>query len=223
MSKQLPLFPLSTVLFPGLSLPLHIFEDHYRLLIRNLIESPKKTPPRFGVVTVKHGQPAGSSPLETLYEIGCTAELLRAHTYDDGHFDIVVTGENRFLLHRIDNSRPYFQGEVEFLDEQMGHDAIALAPEVAQLFRNYRALVLAAQGQFEETPLWFPDDPVVVSYLVAAATVLPLPDKHKLLAATDAAARLKHESELLQQEIAILKRLPSLPAVELLRRVASLN
>ena len=73
MSETLPLFPLGTVLFPGLLLPLHIFEDRYRQLVRDLADGPE--PRRFGVIAIRHGRETGVDGIQALYEIGCTAIL----------------------------------------------------------------------------------------------------------------------------------------------------
>ncbi len=73
MSETLPLFPLGTVLFPGLLLPLHIFEDRYRKLVRDLLAGPE--PRRFGVIAIRKGRETGIGGISALHEVGCTATL----------------------------------------------------------------------------------------------------------------------------------------------------
>ena len=75
MSERLRLFPLGTVLFPGMVLPLHIFEDRYRQMVHELLDSPE--PRRFGVIAIRKGRETGIEGVSSLYEVGCTATLGR--------------------------------------------------------------------------------------------------------------------------------------------------
>ena len=118
MSERLPLFPLGTVLFPGLLLPLHIFEDRYRQLVHELLDGPE--PRRFGVIAIRKGRETGIEGVSSLYEVGCTATLRETEEHDDGRFDLVTVGTERFRLEPLDESRPYLQGDVEFLAEDDG-------------------------------------------------------------------------------------------------------
>ena len=124
MSETLPLFPLGTVLYPGLLLPLHIFEERYRQLVRDLLDGPE--PRRFGVIAIRKGRETGVDGISALHEIGCTATLRRVAEHDDGRFDLVTVGTQRFRLTSLDDSRPYLQGEVELLAEDtVGDEAAA--------------------------------------------------------------------------------------------------
>src|SRR6201999_4541153 len=113
MSELLPLFPLSTVLFPGMRLPLHIFEERYRLLVAHLRTQPE--PRRFGVVAIRKGREVGADGITALYEVGGGATVRQITTRDDGRYDLATVGTDRFRLLLVDDSRPYFQGEVELL------------------------------------------------------------------------------------------------------------
>jgi Lon protease-like protein len=220
VTHRLPLFPLGTVLYPGLMLPLHIFEERYRALVRDLVALPEGAPRRFGVVAIRQGHETGVDGARALHEIGCTAELRQVESYDDGRFDIVGVGSTRFRLDSagdLDESLPYLQGEVDFLEERSGEEAAVLAAGVGALFAAYRDGLLAARGESAQEALELPDDPSVLSYLVAAAMILDVPDKQRLLAAEDVATRLREEVGLLRREAAMLRMLPSLPAVDLLR------
>src|SRR4029077_1183025 len=93
MSETLPLFPLGTVLYPGLLLPLHVFEDRYRQLVRDLQAGPE--PRRFGVIAIREGRETGVNGVSALYEIGCTATLRRVARHDDGRFDVAGGGAPR--------------------------------------------------------------------------------------------------------------------------------
>src|SRR3984957_3317136 len=123
MAEMLPLFPLGAVLYPGMLLPLHIFEERYRQLVRDLLDRPE--PRRFGVIAIRKGRETGIDGVHSLYEIGCTATLRRVDELDDGRFDVVTVGTRRFRLLALDRTRPYLQGEGELLAEDAVDQAAA--------------------------------------------------------------------------------------------------
>lgn len=102
---QLPLFPLGLVLFPRTSLPLHIFEDRYKLMMSEALEGSRE----FGVVlTLEKG----------IASIGCTTRIDRVtKTYDDGRMDIDTTGYRRFEIAELNEDRPFLTGDVTFFDD----------------------------------------------------------------------------------------------------------
>jgi uncharacterized protein len=214
MTQTLPLFPLGTVLYPGLLLPLHIFEDRYRQLVRDLREGPE--PRRFGVVAIREGRETGVDGVSALYEIGCTATLRRVSERDDGRFDLITIGADRFRLITLDRSRPYLQGEVDLLPEETGDpDAAGRAVEAVQrAFRGYID-ALTARGMAQVSVPELPDDPIPLSYLVAASIIADLPDRQALLAKPDALARLNAGRALLAREAAMLRSLTATPAPDL--------
>src|SRR6202020_3363616 len=105
MSETLPLFPLGTVLYPGLLLPLNIFEERYKQLVRDLLDGPE--PRRFGVIAIRKGRGAGVEGVSSLYEVGCTATLRETEGNDDGGYEVVAVGTQRFRLDALDESRAY--------------------------------------------------------------------------------------------------------------------
>jgi Lon protease-like protein len=215
MSETLPLFPLGTVLYPGLLLPLHIFEDRYRELVRDLLAGP--APRRFGVIAIRKGRETGVDGISALYEIGCTATLRQVREHDDGRFDLVTAGAQRFrLLELDDETQPYLRGEVDMLPEETGDEAAAeaAAEAVRRGFRGYLD-ALAARGATQVSVPDLPDDPVLLSYLVAASVIIDLSDRQALLAEPDAAGRLAAERALLSRETTMLRSLTSTPAPDL--------
>ncbi len=216
MATPLPLFPLSTVLVPGLVLPLHIFEPRYRELTQALLDLPEGAPRQFGVIAVQPGHTGDVTTESALYEVGCTAELREVTPYDDGRFDIVSVGHLRFSLDAIDDSAgtSYLTGLVTFLGEPDGLDneeeLATLADRVALRFAAYRDRLRVDQAGV-------PTDPRVLSYLVAAAAVLTLPVRQNLLAQPSTSLRLRTELELLRREIGLIDAFGALPAVDLLR------
>jgi uncharacterized protein len=214
MTQTLPLFPLGTVLYPGLLLPLHIFEERYRQLVRDLLEHPE--PRRFGVITIREGRETGVDGVSALHEVGCTATVRRVLKRDDGRFDLVTIGAERFRLTGLDHSRPYLQGEVDYLPEETGDEA-AVAPAVEAVQRAFRTYIdaLTARGVTQVSIPELPVEPIALSYLVAASVIADLPDRQALLAEPDAVRRLAAERALLSRETAMLRTLTSTPAPDL--------
>src|SRR5215468_9885198 len=214
MSQTMPLFPLGTVLYPGLVLPLHIFEERYRRLLGDLLAGPE--PREFGVIAIRKGRETGVEGVSALYEIGCAAALRQVARHDDGRFDVVVAGTQRFRLLGLDQSRPYLQGEIELLAEETGDEAAAAltARAVQRAFRDYLD-ALATQGAARVDVPDLPDEPVRLSYLVAASIIVDLNDRQVMLAEPDAASRLAAERTLLARETRILRTLTSTPATDL--------
>ena len=214
MTDTLPLFPLGTVLFPGMLLPLHIFEDRYKELVRDLLEGPE--PRRFGVIAIKKGRETGVEGVSSLYEVGCTATLRETEGNDDGGYEVVAVGTQRFRLDAVDESRAYLQGEVEFLAEDEGDSAAAgrAAHLVAEAFQAYLD-VLTAQGLAQVNVPEVPEEPVLLSYLVAASMIIDLPDRQALLAEPDSLSRLTAERAMLVHETTMLQTLTARPAPDL--------
>ncbi|MER6468324.1 LON peptidase substrate-binding domain-containing protein [Streptomyces collinus] len=242
---RLPLFPLNSALFPGLVLPLNIFEERYRAMMRELLKTPEDEPRRFAVVAIRDGHevapaapgmpdqtaqpergPAagfGPDPLKSFHGVGCVADAATIRERADGTFEVLATGTTRVRLLSVDASGPFLTAELEELAEDPGEEAGALAEGVLRAFRQYQKRLAGARERSLATGAELPDDPSVVSYLVAAAMVLDTPTKQRLLQAPDTASRLRDELKLLRSETSIIRSLPSLPAFELTRTPTSQN
>jgi Lon protease-like protein len=222
MIEKLPLFPLGTVLFPGLVLPLHIFEDRYKQLVRDLLDGPE--PRRFGVVAIREGRETGIGGVSALHEVGCTATVREISEAENDEYDIVSVGTDRFRMRGLDDSRPYLSGEVEIIGEPAGDEAAAglAAAAVQNAFRVYLN-VLADRGAATISVPDLPDEPILLSYLVAASMIIELNDRQGLLAQPDAVRRLSAERALLARETAILRALGTPPAIDLRSSPYSLN
>ncbi len=223
VSHRLPLFPLGTVLFPGLVLPLHVFEQRYRTMVGDLLALPEDER-RFGVLTIRQGREVGADGVSALYDVGCVAHVRRVDPYDDGGYDLVSTGTARFALRELDESGPYLVGEVDLLADEMGPgpEGPLLDAAVRTAFAAYLGALSRASG--EDVPMPdLPDSPLVLGYLVAATTALDLAERQRLLAASDGTGRLRAELALLRREVTLLTRLSAAPAPELARGPVSLN
>ena len=219
MAEPLPLFPLGhTVLFPGVVLPLHVFEERYRELVRTLVELPEGARRRFGVVAIRQGWEVGEDAVSALHDVGCAAELRRVSRYPDGRYDIVTVGTDRFRLRSVDRkSRPYLVGSIDWLPaEPPPADLAGLAAAVGALFGDYVDAAAGLQGRLTEQAeraerAELPADPVELGYAVASGAVLTLEDRQALLAAKTTRARLQAELRLLKRETTMVRRLRALP------------
>jgi len=209
VAETVPLFPLSTVLLPGGSLPLHIFEPRYRQLTVDLVTGA--VPGRsFGVIAVKQGLDSA----EETHDIGCTAVLQEARRLPDGRFDIVTRGEKRFRLLDIDNtSAPYLVGIVEWVpdDDPPAEQSMRLPMLVRSAREAHRQYCWAAwqHGDWEE-----PREDVdiaTLAHLLAADCLLTLEDRQALLEECDPVERLCLVRTLLVREAAFLRTLRAVP------------
>lgn len=219
MSDPLPLFPLDMVLFPGVVLPLHIFEDRYRTLVHDLLALPPGRDREFGIVAIRLGYEVGERGVHTIQRIGCTALVTDVTANNDGTFELIVIGRRRFCVEDLQTSQDYLQADVSWLVDshaQTPPDAAELAERAGALFEVYRDLVteLRRDDILDGDP---PDDPIDLSYTIAAAMILPLPDRQSLLECADVTMRLHTAIALLRREISAIQAIPSLPATQLAR------
>jgi Lon protease-like protein len=191
-------------------MPLHIFEERYRTLVRNLMALPQGTPREFGVVAIRRGLEVGEGADVSLYEVGCTAEVQKVTEHDDGRFDLVTVGRRRFEIDQlVPEGEPYLRARVRYLPETGDEgEADRLGPRVLAAFRKYLTLLRTDGASIAEQ---LPEDPQVLSHLVAATAALTVADRQQLLATADTAGRLRAELALLHREIGLLSQVRAVP------------
>ena len=150
---QIPLFPLHTVLAPGIALPLHIFEERYRVMVKRCLDT--STP--FGVVLIRDGSevapPDGAERELAISGVGTFAEIREASSYLDGRWDLLTVGVGRFVVREvIPDAAPYLVAEVDALDDELGDEAEAdaLVTRVTRRFVQYLRLLQPRDGEAAE-------------------------------------------------------------------------
>ena len=213
---EVPLFPLNTVMFPGVMTPLHVFEERYRTLIRELVGIDSVFDRVFGVIAIREGYEVGDHGMQSAHRIGTLVQLTEVEPYDDGRFDIEVIGRQRLRVTESDNSGPFLRGEVELLPDTDEPDAVAEAERTLNTFEIYRETLSELRGG----PVLageMPTDPAYLSYALASTCLLTLPQRQALLEADSAQERLGMLRRTLHEEMRAMRALPSLPATEVAR------
>jgi Lon protease-like protein len=146
---EIPLFPLHTVLCPGIVLPLHIFEDRYRALTRHCLD----TGAPFGVVLIREGSEVGAGATLALADVGALVEIREAGRYPDGRYDLLAAATGRFSIETVDPARqPYLVADVTQLEDEVGDEVRAerLAASAIRRFIRYLELMRARDGETSE-------------------------------------------------------------------------
>ena len=197
--RVLPLFPLEqVVLFPGMSLPLRIFEERYKVMIG----ACQVTDQLFGVVLIRTGREVGD-PAEPEH-VGCTARMVRVDRIPDGQIHILTVGEQRFRLIGSARVMPegYLVGDVQLLGDPPATVDASLMAAVGQQFTRYQQAVLGMTGRGDPVrAMELPKDPARLSYRIASRLFVDPQERQKLLELDDAAARLRAELALLEREM----------------------
>ena len=198
---DVPIFPLNTVLFPSMPLPLQIFEQRYIAMLEDL-KSPKG---RFCVAHILEGQEVGGSAEPA--DVACLAEIVHLQALPGERFFLVAVGVERVRIRSTDRmSKPYIRGSVELWpDENTAAD-----PDVVQkakrLFAQYIQAVKTLTGEeAEEVPL--PEEPGLLSYMLATTLQVEVETRQALLEVPGSAERLMREIQILQSELPVLRAL----------------
>jgi uncharacterized protein len=215
MSDTLPMFPLNTVLFPGVSVPLHVFEDRYRALVHHLLRVSDPADRVFGSVGIREGYEVGEHGAQWLFRVGCRVKMTQVEPCADGTFELVAVGLDRIELEHLDTSGAYPVGRVLPLSEHHAPVADDVVESARTTFEHYREALLEVDRELPEGDL--PHDPAYLSWALAALSPLTIGQRQALLEAEDARARLLMVTDVLQGELRTMSVIPSLPATEIAR------
>lgn len=199
--RELPLFPLGSVLFPGMILPLHIFEERYKTMMQRCLTNNEP----FGVVLIRDGHEVGAGQV-TLFDIGTMAYITQIDRLDDGRMNIASLGLHRFKIHEVYESKePYLIGLVEEFPFSEINEAEALhaASGVGPLLLRYLD-VLGKVSDADVSLDKVPEDATTLAFLAAIVVRAPMPEKQNLLSIASLPALLQEEKKLLERELQVL-------------------
>lgn len=199
--RRLPLFPLNTVLFPNASLPLQIFEERYKLMLRECMESDN----RFGVALIREGPEVGGPAVP--HEIGTVAHITQVNRIEGDRFFVSAVGVQRFRVLDVTQREPFVTAQVELLEDVTPEltSSDDLVREATEAFSDYaQASVGVAGGWVSRTRV--PSDPEALSYHIANTVQMEVGDKQRLLEHESSASRLTAEVELLKRGYEDLRR-----------------
>ena len=232
---RLPFFPLHTVLFPHLPLPLHIFEPRYRAMARDVMAEDSPYGGRFVVSMIVEGKEAGDPHARTS-SVGTICEVRTAEQLADGRWVLLAVGLVRASLGRIDRTGEYAVVDAEPIEDVPGDLDPRLPATVQAALDEYmetvKRFVTATASVGHESheissvtaslndvlkPIQLPDDPSAASYAVGGVLQIELTRKQHLLEIPDAATRLRAELDLLRRESRLLAEgsLPPVPTADL--------
>ena len=195
MPRDLPIFPLPLVLFPGATQPLHIFEPRYRELLADSLAGDR----RFGIAYVADAPGGGGDPAPRPGDIGCVAEIRTTQALPDGRSNVLTVGGRRFtLLEWLAIDRAYRLARVEeFADDPVDPvEASTVAADVRRDFQRLLAALATLTDRSDERPA-LPADPELLSFQVAARLELEPPGKLELLRLRSTVGRLRRLAALL--------------------------
>lgn len=193
---ELPLFPLHVVLFPGGILPLHIFEQRYRLMIQFCLDNERP----FGVVLIKSGPEAGGSAEP--HVVGTVVKIVEVDQLEDGRMNLVAHGQYRFKIINLRQDAPYLVGRVRTFktDTAESHEDLeSLSVRAIWLYKTYESLLAKLIPDWE-LPSKVPMTPARLSYQIGARLQIALTDKQRLLETLPIDRLLTQEIELLERE-----------------------
>ncbi len=191
----IPIFPLGVVLFPGMPLPLHIFEDRYKQMIQECLDKLQN----FGVVYY-----AG----EDFFQIGCTAQITKVlRSYEDGRMDLLTLGMQRFRIVKVRNEKPYLMADVDYFDDEDSVTLETVQSEAVTLFKE----ALRLSGRDNRVNDFDDLTPKELSFIIAGGAGFTHPEKQAFLEMTSTEERLRKAGSALKR---LLERLQTTKEIE---------
>ena len=197
----MPMFPLGTVLFPGVTLPLHVFEPRYRELVEACLDGT----PEFGVVLIERGSDVGGG--DARFDVGCVARIVAATRLDDGRWVLETVGTRRVRIARWLDDAAYPKAEVvDWYDPPAAAAAERRRAEVEASMRRVLALASEMGEDVADATASLDREPILASYQMSALAPLGPLDRQSLLGAETVTARLELLGRMLDEQEAVLAR-----------------
>ncbi len=207
MMKELPLFPLNTVLFPGMPITLHIFEERYKQMINHCLSGDRS----FGVVLIRRGFEVGDEvPLP--FRWGALAHIVQVQQLSEGRMNLLALGRERFRIVTSQQETPYLTATVELVPLPPG-DPLQTEQAGRRLFPWVRAYLerLSDLNELEFESDFLPEGALNLAYMAAHLLQIPADQKQRLLAAESAGVMMAELRRLYRREVALLEQMVSRP------------
>jgi len=203
--QRLPLFPLNSVLFPGMPINLRIFEERYKLMIGECIEQREP----FGVVLIRSGAEVDGLGADAVpYAVGCTAHITQVQPLIAGQMNIVAVGRDRFQILKLETDLPYLVGQVEMLP--FANETPTETHRAARRLRPWVEKYLTLLGSAENVELdlnQLPQDSLLLAYLSASLIKVAMTEKQDLLATDSAMGLIQRVYSYYRKEVTLLTAL----------------
>jgi Lon protease-like protein len=201
---DVPIFPLHSVLFPSLPLHLHIFEERYRTMLRDL----RSRDNRFCVALIEEGEEVGDYAVPA--QVACLAEIVELQPLPDGRYFVVAVGVERAKILSTDRStHPYLTGSLEIWPDESAGVSPELIGKASSLFEQYIDHIMKLVGK-ENERVSTPGEPDLLSYVLATALQTDAAVRQKLLEIPGSEQRLRTEVQMLQTELPLLRSLAAI-------------
>jgi ATP-dependent Lon protease len=201
-ASTLPIFPLPLILFPGVTIPLHIFEPRYRRMLGDCLERDR----RFGILFLAEGEAEES--LGVGGDVGCVAHVDSHDQLPDGRSNIIVAGHERFMLRALVTAPlPYRVGMIVPY-EDTPEPAALLEPLAERVRERFDRIVRAARAisDDEEAIPDLPEDPALLAFRVASFIDLDVAERRRLLTSTSPGERLRRIDGVLGSAVDAMER-----------------
>ncbi len=196
--RHLPIFPLPLVMLPNELLPLHIFEDRYRQMLKDVEDKGKF----FGVSLFEPQESFDEKP--AIGTVGCVAEIRESETLPDGRSNVLTLGVIRYrLIDYVDSGAPYLVGDVEFFEDETEDSLVleAIADNVFVLFERMAKAAFKMSGNRGSLPEIGRSSPEALSFLITAAFNFDNEKKYHLLSTTSTIERLGELKHVLESAV----------------------
>lgn len=213
------MFPLNSVVFPGLAVPLVVFEDRYRALVRHLLRIENPAERHFGTVSIREGYEVGDGTqhlgMQSMFRVGCRMQVTDVEANLDGTFHLETVAIDRIRLDELDTSGSFPVGHVTDYPDATAQVSPDISEMATATFAAYRQVLSEIHSDPYHGAL--PQDPTYLSWTLAACAPLPMGERQALLEAEDAGERLGLVTRLLRAELKAMNVIPSLPATDVAR------
>lgn len=197
---ELPMFPLGSVLFPSMILPLRIFEPRYQTMVRRCLDGDR----RFGVAMIDRGSEVGGGDVRSM--IGCVSTILQEEEQDDGQWFLVCVGTGRVRIHEWLDDDPHPVARVSmWADDDPTDELLQQVRALEAPFRTVLALATELDEWSVPLTIELSEDPILASYQMSAVSPFGSFDRQQLLAAETAAARVDLLGELFADADLVLR------------------